>query len=231
MIDFVCKILELLAALIPFIVIIYKWMKNIEKNDRNNEYYNKVLKPIVTKIYMNNKNNIKVEFDKLVSINDDYIPRYLFYLRDKINNDLSAEKKFEKIIMIDYVRNYNNHQNKMNKVFDKIDRGICAICDIASALLLTLSFLTFIMMVSEYLVSNTKPRSGNIVLGVVLFILPIVMFVVNSKFYRKDEYTLNIDAMDKIIKNKEHDYDVNRSKLYMLDKLENQSCAQGARPY
>ena len=148
MIDFVCKILELLAALIPFIVIIYKWMKNIEKNNRNNEYYNKVLKPIVTKIYMNNKNNIKVEFDKLVSINDDYIPRYLFYLRDKINNDLSAEKKFEKIIMIDYVRNYNNHQNKMNKVFDKIDRGICAICDIASALLLTLSFLTFIMMVS-----------------------------------------------------------------------------------
>lgn len=61
MIDFVCKILELLAAIIPFIVIIYKWMKNIEKNNRNNEYYNKVLKPIVTKIYMNNKNNIKPE--------------------------------------------------------------------------------------------------------------------------------------------------------------------------
>ncbi len=107
-----------ILSLITFGTVIYKLViKNIHK--REDEYYKKVLKPFIIE-YSNNKNiNAAKYIKRIVNREDDYVPKYIFYLLD--NN---SKEELKKVLIMDYFDLYNNDTNNIMRVSNYLQKAL-----------------------------------------------------------------------------------------------------------
>lgn len=100
-------IISVLLSLITFGTAIYKLV--IKKtNNRKDEYYKKVLNTFIVK-YKANENVNAVKFiNAVVERDDDYVPKYVFYLIDSDRNE-----DLKKVLLNDYFDLYKNDINSL----------------------------------------------------------------------------------------------------------------------
>ena len=105
--DKVQAVITFILSLITFGTVIYKLI--IKKtHKREDEYYDKVLKPFIIK-YAKNKNINAVKcIREIVHREQDYVPKYIFYLLD--NN---RKEELKKVLIVDYFDLYNNDSNNI----------------------------------------------------------------------------------------------------------------------
>ena len=110
MLDNIQAIIALITSIISVWGAIYKVALQ-KGHNREEAYYEQILKPFIVELHKNSNINPIKFLQKMAKRNNDNIPKYIFYLMDKKENE-----KLKKVIITDYLEFYHNDDNVMSKV-------------------------------------------------------------------------------------------------------------------
>lgn len=193
------------------------------------KYFDRVLCVYYCK-YRKNSNINSVNFIKRnFEGNETFIPKYIFYLCDEKNKE-----DLNKILLVDYWKYYPNKTNVFNKsingLFDKghIFEVFLSISTICLGGMLIMLFIIQLILSTITVLKGSLPISSivkelsandawtGLIYGILVLVLEFIHHISISKdFQKKDEYSLNINGIEKIIEKKKKIYDDYNSKYYL----------------
>ena len=225
MFESIQSIIAIATSAIVLLTTIYKiCFKN--EISRSAAYYNKVLVPFVIKY--KKKSNIKpTKFLKsVVKRNNDNIPKYIFYLMEK-----EDDEKLKKVLIYDYFDIYNNDDNTMTRIMRGINRAIAYFlffisffalfesCYCMSIVVYTVLALGYQLISKEMnsLIIQTELK-GNIfwmaVIAIILFGISLLCVVI-AREINVDTYTLKEKKIKRLIERRVKTYD-KKKEMFVL---------------
>ena len=212
MIEEINAVVAVISTVIGLIITIYKvFLKNTKRAER---YHEDILKPFI-KDYRKKKNVNVIKFlNKKAERDNDAIPKYIFYLKDK---GKEKAEDLKKILLYDYSDIYPNDNNKILRLLEMISK-----CLVFGLFVMSFSFsiygavcLSFglISLSQFFLWNNMVPLE---VLGLSIICFAVSMIVMQmTRVINVDMYTLNEKRIQRIIERKIKCYDKNSAK-YIL---------------
>ncbi len=221
------KIIGLIVPIMAFIGTIFNSEKN--KTDKLKENYFEKLLAVYVNEYKSHRNLNAVKFiNKRCTMNDYYIPSYIFYLEDKNEKEL-----LHKVLIVDYRNNFPRKRNSISNAINSID-GILRIAlfyiyEFMRALYIIAIPFTIIFLIST-IIFNINGGSGSIDIGPItipdivfyIFMLIIIIIIlkvskctqgkITNKIY--DDYTMKEVEIQQILKKREKEY--KNSKGYYI---------------
>lgn len=112
-------IISSIVALISTVgTLIYKGLMK-KSDDREQEYYSKLLKPFIGTI----RHNPDVDAIKFVKANvkleDDFVPKYITYL---VNQGAEKREELQKVLIVDYISLYENVEKGIQRVYNALSK-------------------------------------------------------------------------------------------------------------
>lgn len=212
--DWILKISSTIIGIITTFIVLFKKNQKVIENYMDT-YFNKVLVDYVNK-YRNNDNIDAVEYIKnKYSLEESYIPKYIFYLVDKNNACL-----LHKILIVDY---WESHPSKRKNVF----KVMCNISDIVEFLSVIVLFVLSIVyaygilsLIYLFISESFKFKTidvENIKTAIVFMGVSGISFYLSTKAFKdiNDDYSLKNKDIIKVIEKREKDYDKNHTKYYI----------------
>ncbi|MFL8713130.1 hypothetical protein Q3304_20345 [Clostridioides sp. GD02377] len=203
----------IIATITTFITLFSKNQKIIETH--TDTYFNKLLVPYIN-VYKNNDNINAVDYIKSrYTLEDYYIPKYIFYLVDENNFCL-----LHKILVADY---WEIHPSKRKNIYKVMD-NISDITDFLSIMLLFFLsilytygalasgylFISKIVMFKTMTFEDIKRFIGYISLTIFFFYLSVNIFK-----HINDDYSIKNKDIMKNIQKREKDYDKSHDRFYI----------------
>lgn len=220
------KIIGLIVPIMVFIGTIFNPEKN--KTDKLKENYFEKLLAVYINEYKSNRNLNAVKFiNKRYSMNDYFIPSYIFYLEDKNEKEL-----LHKVLIVDYRNNFPQKRNSISNAINSIE-WILRIAsfymyDFIRALYIIAIFT--IMFLISIIIFNINGSSVSIAIGaitipevvfyifaiIIMIIILIVLKYIQEKMINKicDDYTMKEKEIEKILEKREQEY--NNSDGYYI---------------
>lgn len=209
------NLIKITTLAISVIVTINSFSK-LEKNTKlSDDYFQNVLSVYAKKykcnININPLNFIKRKFD----LSDYFIPSYIFYLVDK-----GEKEKLHKILMVDYNEKF---PSKTNSIFN----GIYNISTLAIFILLFIyCIFTTVVVISGGLlviclifdIIFSGKIDINYIRGIgisILICIITISFILVSRNFIEDDYTMKIKYIEKIIKRKVRIFDKDKNNYYL----------------
>ena len=213
------KIIGLIVTIFAFIGTIF----NLEKNkiDKLKEEYFKNLLIVYINEYKKHKKLNAVKFiNKRYTMNNYFIPSYIFYLADENKKEL-----LHKVLIVDYRNNFPRKRNSISNVISSID-GILRIVSIyisdfvralyIIALPLSFIFLILTIIFNIYGVNRSVTIAGIQISDIqfsILTIITIIIILLILKYMQKkiinkvyDDYTMKKGEIEKVLEKKEKEY-------------------------
>lgn len=192
-------------------------------DDREQEYYTKLLKPFIHTL-RNNKDIDAIKYVKAnIPLEDDCIPKYVTYLVDKGKGEKETLKK---ILIRDYFSLYSNNENKIENTLDKISKLlIWVLWGVAFCLIFVACFagvtgifgMSVVIIVpiltKETIVWNDVLLGGaQLAIGMLLFLIAwLIMKAVHA--LDEDRYTFKKKKIESKIRRKVKYYDKHKDEL------------------
>lgn len=219
----ISSFIAIIGSLIAICTTIYK---KIFKNGfkREQEYYRKVLLPYVEKNKSGNANALH-EIIIQIKRTDEYIPKYIWYLIDKSQNqtdNATSNDDLHKVLIYDYLDIYPNDDNMMGRLAGIVTKILTFIIIFLAFTFLVSGSLHLATMINNlFLVGSGKIKLSAInitnghelLLTLVCFILYIVTICI-AMFINQDRYTAKKKKIKKMVKRKVNAYD-KRIKNYV----------------
>lgn len=219
----ISSFIAIISSLIAICTTIYK---KIFKNGfkREQEYYRKVLLPYVEKNKSGNANALH-EIIIQIKRTDEYIPKYIWYLIDKSQNqtdNATSNDDLHKVLIYDYLDIYPNDDNMMGRlagIFTKILTFIIIFLAFTFLVSGSLHFATvinnlFLVGSGQIDLSTINITNGHeLLLSLVCFGLYIATICI-AMFINRDRYTTKKKKIKRMISGKVKVYD-KRIKNYV----------------
>ncbi|EGT5422672.1 hypothetical protein KWR14_017080 [Clostridioides difficile] len=204
----------IIAIVTTFITLFSKNQKIIETH--TDTYFNKLLVPYINE-YKNNDNINAVDYIKSrYTLEDYYIPKYIFYLLDENNFCL-----LHKILVVDY---WEIHPSKRKNIY-KVMNNLSDIYDfLAIMALFFLSIMyTYGALSSGYLFISKIIMFRTITFEDVIrffeyMAITVFFFYLSVKIFKNinDDYSIKNKDIMKNIQKREKDYDKNYDRFYIF---------------
>ncbi len=221
------KIFGVISTIVTVIVTLFnKEQKKLE--ELSQIYFKEILVPYINEYRKNNNLNSIKFIKKRYGNKEYYIPHYILYLMDNNNKDL-----LHKVLIVDYWKIYPNNENSVSNTINSLTM-IFNFLVIFSYIIMGSIFAFFIIQSIKFIcselwinrgVSITITIGNSSIPGVLEYIILLIsglLALVYSKFaysftlkYTKDEYTININKIDKILKKKEKKFDKSSKEYYI----------------
>ncbi|CEH34730.1 hypothetical protein [Romboutsia lituseburensis] len=226
-VDYYIKIIGLIIPIMVFIGTIFNPEKN--KTDKLKERYFEKLLALYVNEYKSHRNLNAVKFiNKRYTMNDYFIPSYIFYLEDKNEKEL-----LHKVLMVDYINNFPRKRNNISNAINSIN-GILRIAFIYINYFIRVLYIIAIPFTIMFLISAIifyiNGGSGSITIGaitisdIVFYILMIIIIIIISialKYIQEsitnkiyDDYTMKEIEIKQILEKREQEY--NNSDSYYI---------------
>ncbi|HDK7140060.1 TPA: hypothetical protein PTV74_003940 [Clostridium botulinum] len=222
------KIFGVISTIVTVIVTFFnKEQKKYEELSQN--YFKEVLVPYFNE-YRKNNNLNSIKFIKRKCNNKQYyIPHYILYLIDNDNKQL-----LHKVLIVDYWKIYPNNLNNILKAINSLSeifKFLIIFIYIISSFIFIYAILQSISFIWSEIFWISKGGSaiitiGNISIpsileGIILLIIGLLALSYSRFAYSftlnhiVDEYTININKINKILKRKEKIFIKSNAKYYI----------------
>lgn len=215
------KIISSVIAIISTVgTFIYKVLLK-KGEDREQEYYTKLLKPFIHTL----RNNKDIDAVKFVKANawfaNDCVPKYVIYLVDKGESEI-----LKKVLIHDYFSLYNNNENRIENMIDKICNlmiwvlsGIALYFLFYGCFAIVLGAFGLLVVIIVPILTKQVIKQSDIMLGLEMIIIGGIGFFITwliKKAVRvldEDRYTFKKKKIESKIRRKVKYYDKHKEQL------------------
>lgn len=204
-----------ITALIATVINLIAHLGSVKKSEeakREDDYYNKVLRPYIKKVHESSTKNIAFDFFNDEKINEPFIPPYIRYVYYSNETEEKRNDQLNKFLIIDYIKMYENENRAVERFFKVANR----VEKIFIILLSALGFVSTIMVGFSFLLYNLAyPEMWTnykwiaiVVIELILSVMAIGCFF-GLLYYAKvdkDMYSTRKNKIDKQLKNLDADF-------------------------
>lgn len=204
-----------ITALIATVINLIAHLGSVKKSKeakREDDYYNKVLRPYIKNTHENKAKNATLDFFKEVDINEPFIPPYIRYVYYCKKSAKVRNKQLHKLLTIDYINMYENERRAIDRFFKVADR----VQKVVAIIVFILFGVFFVLLGIDYLIYNLKQIEtlyayAWIPISIIEMIISVLAFscfyaLVHTLKVDNDMYSTRKKKIKKQINNLEADY-------------------------
>ena len=204
-----------ITALIATVINLIAHLGSVKKSEeakREDDYYNKVLRPYIKKVHENSSNNKADDLFNEIDIDEPFIPPYIRYVYYNENDKNKRNEKLNKMLIIDYIKMYENEDRAISRFFKVTDRVgkifMLLVSAVGLALFggLAICYLFFVLpQVSTW---KNYECVGAIIIELILVLFALGCFFVLWHCAKVDKYMYSTlkNKIDKQLKNLDADF-------------------------